>query len=503
MRRLSTVLLIFKVLKIPIVVFQMTIIAKYFGVTLDRDIWLLSLSLVTVIDTTVWGPVVETFRAKFLFLKEELGESECLNSTSSFLFYMFIFSLLISILVYLFSSDFARLIAPNYESSKIQYLSKVIKLCVPFLVFNQITMVLTSILNSYNIFKTPEISSFLSIIFNILIIIFTSKYFGIYSLYFGQLFSLLVLLLFLSIELKKRKINLFAKTWKLQINGFATFFLFSLPFFLTYFSYNYNMYYEKKLVSYLIMGSVSILDYGSKIPIILNGIATSITLSIFLPTIRNAYVKNGEIEFNNQVKVYFTSGFFLIAIIINVFALNAAGFVRVLYYFSDFNKNTYDEIALISLLYFFYMFFFFTYLVFGTVLLSTANRKKYVIIGLLTQILIFVLYKILFPSLGIFTFPISNIISYLFSTILLYYNYPFKNELVKQSRKYLVVIFFSSISSFLIRHLFTVENLFVNVLLMTFITILLYIVLSIIFKIEETIFMINKFKNWGLWIKKN
>lgn len=494
MRKLSTVLLIFKILKIPLVVLQMAIIAKYFGVTLDRDIWILSLSLVTVIDTAVWGPVVETFRAKFIFLKEELGEVECLNYTSSFLAYMFLFSFLVSVFLFLFSNDFARIMAPNYDNFKIEYLSRIIRLCIPFLLFNQITMVLISVLNSYDIFKAPEISSFVSVIANSLIIIFTAEYIGIYSLFLGHLFSLLLLLFFIVNEIKKNGINLFGRKWRLQINGFATFFAFALPFFATYFFYNFNLFYEKKLVTLLSIGAVSILDYGSKIPFILNGITTSLTLSIFLPIVTKSYVSKHEIEFNKHVKVYFSNGILLIAFTLNLFAINATEFIKILYYFSDFNQKTYNEIALVSILYTFYILFYFTYLVFGTVLLSTENRKKYVLIGVFTQFLIFILYKFLFNNLGILTFPLSNIVAYLVSTIFLYYNYPFKNDLMRQTRKYFIVIFFSSLLVFFVKYFVIIENIYFSLIFMTLLTTVAYGISSVLLKLDEVKLIINIFK---------
>lgn len=494
MRKISAILLIFKILKIPLVVIQMAIIAKYFGVTLDRDVWLLSLSFVTVVDTVIWGPVIETFRSKFIFLKEELGELECLKRTSSFLFYMLMLSLLISIIIYLFSDNFAKILAPTFDNYQVQYLSKIIKLCCPFLFLNQITLVLISILNSYNIFKVPEISSIISVLLNIFIIISTTESIGIYSLFFGQLLSSIILLVLIVYELRKNNISLFSKKWKIQIKGFTSFFVYAMPFFATYFFYNLNLLYEKKLVSILNIGSISILDYGSKIPLILNGIVTSVTLSIFLPIITKLYVTNQKEEFNKQVKVYFSSGLILIGFLITILIVNANDIVKIIYNSSNFSENIYDEIALITSLYAVFILFYFTYVVFGTILLSTKHRKIYVIIGVFTQIMLFLLYKFLFNDYSILTFPISNIVAYLISTLFLFYNYPFKNNIIKQTKKYFTVILISSSLVFITKYFLVIGNIYFSLILMSFITILFYCLTSFFLKLDELGLLLSYFK---------
>jgi putative peptidoglycan lipid II flippase len=55
-------------------ILNLTISAKYFGITQERDAWLLALNSIVVFDMAIWGPINETFRARFLFIKEEEGE---------------------------------------------------------------------------------------------------------------------------------------------------------------------------------------------------------------------------------------------------------------------------------------------------------------------------------------------------------------------------------------------------------------------------------------------
>ena len=76
-------------------ILNLSLTAKYFGVSLEKDVWLLAISVVLFLDMAFWGPINETFRSKFIFLRSEIGEIKALQKTKSLLFFTFIISVIL------------------------------------------------------------------------------------------------------------------------------------------------------------------------------------------------------------------------------------------------------------------------------------------------------------------------------------------------------------------------------------------------------------------------
>ena len=73
----------FKLLRLLFSLITLPITANLFGVSIERDSWVLVTSFITVIGLTIWGPLNETFRAKFIFIKEKEGDIIALSKTVS------------------------------------------------------------------------------------------------------------------------------------------------------------------------------------------------------------------------------------------------------------------------------------------------------------------------------------------------------------------------------------------------------------------------------------
>ena len=69
---------------------------------MERDVWLLVLAFITTINLAVWGPINETFRTKFIFLREKEGEVEALRRTASLLSFIVLGTILVSLVILLF-----------------------------------------------------------------------------------------------------------------------------------------------------------------------------------------------------------------------------------------------------------------------------------------------------------------------------------------------------------------------------------------------------------------
>lgn len=165
--------------------------AKYFGVSMQRDIWVLVLTLVTAVSSAIFGPINETFRAKFVFIKEQEGEAKALAMTFSLITWMTIIIVLVGVGMALARLPIGEALYPD-EATKasMSVFSKLMLIMLPTLLLNQWTNIGISILNTYEIYYIPEIVGTITCVANICIIILLAPVIGIYSLAVSNYFPL-------------------------------------------------------------------------------------------------------------------------------------------------------------------------------------------------------------------------------------------------------------------------------------------------------------------------
>ena len=82
-KKVSIYLFGLRLIRTAVSIITVSLSAKYFGIGMERDVWLLVLAFITTINLAVWGPINETFRTKFIFLREKAGEVEAFRRTAS------------------------------------------------------------------------------------------------------------------------------------------------------------------------------------------------------------------------------------------------------------------------------------------------------------------------------------------------------------------------------------------------------------------------------------
>ena len=312
MREKASLLFLLKIFKLPLNLLLLSVTAKYYGISLEKEIWLLALATVTTLDLALWGPINETFRAKFIMVKEEISLKRALYFTQSLLFYFVVFSLLIVLYILFFPRHLGTIIGQTYDLNQLKILSKMLYIVAPFLLLNQLIQVGNSILNAFNVFFVLEISSFFSTIINIILIVLLSDKVGIYALPVSNYVSSLFLMVFILYFFKKHKIYLFSNIWNFKFDGFLLFFNFALPFFVPYFFGQVNTFVEKILATNLYTGAVSIIDLSNRIPNLFYGIVVSIVSTILLPILTKLFISKDKLTFNTEFKNNYHLAFLII-----------------------------------------------------------------------------------------------------------------------------------------------------------------------------------------------
>lgn len=231
LKNTSLYLLVFRFIKITLSIFILTLSAKYFGVSVNMDIWIIVTSVISTINLSLWGPVNETFRAKFVFLKEQEGENSALLKTRSLLLFIIFVTLVCSLLLAFFSKSLIPLLASSLVGNQKEVFVSVMLFMIPSFIINEVTSIGISVLNAYNVFYMPEVMGIVSSVLNLFCIILLAPHIGIKSLIIAQYFSSFILVFFILYYFKKSKIKIFIYGFKFKYEHIKPFIYFSLPFF--------------------------------------------------------------------------------------------------------------------------------------------------------------------------------------------------------------------------------------------------------------------------------
>ncbi|WP_447770487.1 lipid II flippase MurJ [Sphingobacterium faecium] len=409
--------------------------AKLFGVSLAKDQWLLAYSIIIVLDLAVWGPVNDIFRSKFVTIKERLGEQIAIKQSQSLLFYIFIFSALIVTFVILRPDIISNLLVSDYSEIQKQSLNEMIQVVAPILLINQATLIGISILNAYDIFYVPELATFLSQILSIIILLLSAEQLGIYSLVLSTFVGLIILLVFVIVKIKQKKINLFS-LFRPKFDDFKQYFIFALPLFIPYFIGQINTVVEKRLISKQGIGSISIIDFGKKFPDMVNAVVSSVLLTVLIPVLAKAFVQKDEVNFSKNFIQIFSLGILGLGFFVIFMFFESSDLMHFFYGNSDISTDSMNKILELNVLYSVAIIAVFMYVIFGMSMLAIGKNKLNAFAGSVTQILVIFSNIFLIDHFGIIIFPISIFIAHIVSGLYMFSYYPYsKNEIIKTFAK--------------------------------------------------------------------
>lgn len=487
LKRKSALLFLLRILKIGINILIMSLSAKYFGISVDRDVWLLAFSSMVLLENAIWGPLNETFRSKFIFLKSELGEANALDKVRSLIFFMFVISLLLCISIALFPEPIAKMIAPSFKGDELKFLLIMIRLLAPYLLFNQLVQILTSILNSYDSFYIPEIAGLISNIINLVLIYFLAQSIGIYALLLAYYISIAILFILIGYQISKLNLGLINFKKAIFFDDFKLFFLFALPFFLPYFFGQLSGFIEKNILSSLGLGFVSLLDYSKKFNEVIISVLFSVLATILVPVLSTKYAEKKPSEFVANFLGVYQLGFLFLTLFIALFTSSSESFVRLLYDNGGINPSQIIQISELTIYYSWATLAVFIYAIFGMSLLSSGASKKYALLGLIAQILGLITNVSLVKSMGIYIFPLSYFIAHFTIGLWMMYLYPFKSSKIYWiSLKYLVILLLTVLISYCSRYFLLIfENPFIDISIHLLLILGVLTLFSFIFKLEE------------------
>lgn len=403
-RKITAYLFTLKFLGLFVSLFVLSLSAKYFGVSEDRDVWILVTSFFIAISGAVFGPLNETFRAKFTHLYETESKEALNVKLNSLVGFIIVLAVVLSLIIFLCPKYIMEIIAPSLKDGAMFH--KMLIVLIPTLFINQLIYLGTGILNIYDVFYLPEIIGFFSGIINLICIFLLTPSIGIYSLIVSQYIYLFIYLLVVLYFLYKKDViikPILFFNWK-DVKPFV---LFSLPFFFPYFVGQCNLILEKSLASTLGQGIVSILDYSRRFSTILQTVLTSVLASVMVTKLTQLFSQGKNHKYSDAHYKFLEITNLILCIGLPILIGSASIVSRLFFKRGDITELDINRISLLMQLYCFSFIGVAFYLFFGLTLLSQMKGKIYALLGVSSQILVMVINVFFYKNMREYTFPIS------------------------------------------------------------------------------------------------
>lgn len=406
-RRTTLSLFILRFVRMIVTVVTVTFSAKYFGTDMEKDIWVLTLAIITTLVNAVWGPVNEVFRTKFVYIREQEGAVAAEGKAASLIGFILVATVLISVVLFVGAPLLSEIMLPRMQAGAAALFVTLLLLQIPSLLLNELTQIGISILNAYDVYYLPEIVGFFSGLVNLAAIALLASSIGIYALLIGTYFGIVVLFVVVVCFLRRKGIRVWNKLIRFRWAEARVFLLFALPFFFPYFVGQINGVAEKYLAGTLGSGSIASVDYARQFISVLQGVLTSVLTTIMMPQLAKQFINRKMKDFNKTLLDTLTTCM-LIYGLASIFTVG--GSVPLCDFFFNRGRVPAEALATITSLTKMYGIAFFGVLIYlftGTSLLASDHGKFYATAGVVTQIAMLVANVLACPIFGVYVFPVS------------------------------------------------------------------------------------------------
>lgn len=493
-RRISIMMGILKFLRAGISVITLVLSAKYFGLTFERDAWVIAMAIPTVILQSLFGPVNEIFRAKYIYIREQEGHVKAEEVTSSLCSFFSIIAILIIAACIIYPQFFSNIFAPGYKSGKEQIaLIFMIQITIPFLLFNELVALWTSVLNSAESFLIPDIYNLLSGLIGVVLLIVLVPFIGIYSLIVSVYIAILPLVVILFRQIHKKKICL-----RFKIPSFSEirpFLIFALPFYLSYIVGQVNGACEKAFCTNLGEGCVSILDYARNFVNYPQTIFMTVVFSILTPLVAKFFIQKKKEEYQKEIRSFLRLALLIFLPIVIIFCFCSKEIISLFLLHGRFDANKVSltantlsvfGVGLIGIIF---------YSICGQMLVALNKAKQYAFWAIAGQVLILLLNILFYKRYGVVFFAFSWSSSMILSGFVMFILLPINKVLIRQDvLKLLMMYLIIGVGVYFIHNLLQNYGNFISLAIVSCFIGIAMLGLLFLLKIEERSVIMNYFK---------
>ncbi len=267
------------------------LIAKKFGSGMETDTYFVAMTATVLIMSTIGAALNTTLVPIFSEIEERKGKVHKLKYLNNMLNVIFFITAILAVLGYFFSPVIIRILAKGFTGEQFDLAVKLNRIGLPIIIFLGFTNVFTGFLNSSQKFGPPAISGIpFNLVFIIYLLIFSNK-FGVVGL---MITSVLATSTQFLIQVPSAKRLGYRHNFELDLKDkyLNKALVLILPVLLGSTVQQINTIIDKTLASSLVEGSISALNYASKInDMVISVFVMAITTVVF-PMIAKAFNKN-------------------------------------------------------------------------------------------------------------------------------------------------------------------------------------------------------------------
>lgn len=492
----SIIVTIFNILGIGLSFLGNIFIAKFFGTSIEMDVYLSASSFPLFLTSIITGALSVTFIPIFSESKNSKG-IDIWDVVSTLLNLSFLLTLILTIIISIFAREIINVISPGFNEVKTLLAISILRWQSPLIVLTVINELVTSVYYSNNLFKTPLINRLISPLLTIVIIVLMTNFVSIYSVVYasiaGSIAQTLILVggylinknfkYYFKLNLKNKKVR---ETGRLMI-----------PLLMGMIFYRIMPVFDKIIGSKLAQGSISYLGYSykifSQIPPLLS---TGISVSIF--PVLSVYISSGNLELvKDKISKSIKMILFISLPITLIIYLNSSLIIKTLFERGVFSsKDTYFTSNALSL----YVLTL-PVLAVGDIIskgyYAFKDTRTPAIVGVIEVIIYIISVYLLLPHFGYLSIPLSFIIYIYVSMINIYI---LRQKLGNSGGKSIIYAFFQFLTVAVVLSYFisliiqSVDILFFKVVLIVLNIFLYFLINLLFFKNYEAIIFLNLFK---------
>lgn len=473
-----------------------TYTAKYFGVSVEKDAWLLVYVTITSFCQFLWGPINETFRAKFIFIREQEGERIAIKYCSSLITFVVIITAITIFLLGITYKPISNFMAKDLTSYGVELYGILLLIMLPSMLITELTNISISILNAFEIFYVPEIVGSITALIYLGIIIWLSPVIGIYTLAVGQYFNLFVLMIILWVFLKRLDKFSVHNFFRFKFSYVKPFILYALPFFLPYAVSQLNGLSERWLAGILGIGNISMLDYSRQFSNILQGVLSGILTTVMIPLLSKAFAQNNYPNFHKIFIDNISTIYIIMALAIPLLFGASEPLCQFLFLRGDVTMDNIHTISFLCKLFSIAFLGIIIYLLFGYSLLASGKGKIYAYVGVGCQIGVLTLNLGFITIFGLIVIPISVGVIHLIAGIIMWEKSElWSSSIIRDLIKYHLIIVILSIGLSFLNNIIPYSQAFIKLIIESIVLIGCVGILSSLFGFNLYKVLINKIRH--------
>lgn len=299
MAKTTTILMIITLVSKVFGFVRETVIARYFGAGMEADAYFMAISIPSLIFASIGASISTTFIPLYTQLMSVDGKKSANTFASNLLNIISIICCFLLILGIIFSPSLVNLLAPGFSGDIYDLTVDLTRILFVGSIFSMISAVLTGILQSNESFLGPALIGFPYNIAVILGCIIFAKSYGVYALTIATLIGTIGQA-FIQIFFVKGKYS-YEPVVEFKDPYVKKLFILIIPVLIGTAIMQINTVVDKALASNLEQGSISAINYSSRLVGFVQGIFIASVITVIYPFFSKLCAKEDYDDLNEYI----------------------------------------------------------------------------------------------------------------------------------------------------------------------------------------------------------